>query len=564
MKNEISDAYRRVIDPKLAPAVSFARGARSKVVDDGVLDNTHSRYDSEVGFENIVPTVNITRVKVDDAEVVGVAKGPLLTGVPITVTTNSAGATMHAMKKRSDFAPNKTEVANFVRGHNLLMGKFDAFPTFEVTRESFEAYLSNCAPGKAVRLAAALASDELTFDGYSKHVFAKQETLLKQHGVQPRLVYQGTDMYNAVTAVVATQLAKNMHLAFSKTNPKNAGNKVVFACGMSGEELGEVIDHAPGDVIESDMKNNDASQSGAWRKYEAMFYKKLGAPDWFVREFARNTSIRVWTRYGVAAPIEGQRWSGESTTTTGNSYVSMSLILASLDEAGVRESTNIHGGDDYLGFSVDPRNELPAAIEKVVAAAGMKAEVFRPKTVDHATFYRKRYPYCQEIGSRLPVPQFGRVLAKLNLRPNKNSEVNDRDYMAGKYASAAYESRHVPVIRDILQQTAIELSQTPYFDSDNILARRSIGADVARAAVANAVAFSQDEVSSYCEVVYGQNFQDVVDVYSRMAQGCKDFCDGWVLVGDAKNPARNKRDNHRYRPCMLHGDVIDSLVKHDT
>jgi len=129
------------------------------------------------------------------------------------------------------------------------------------------------------------------------------------------------------------ELNNRMKEVFSLRNPLNTGNRIVYACGVSGEELGDIMESSGGEPIESDMKNNDGSQSKEFRKYEAMFYRKLGAPDWFVREFAKTTSIRVWTRYGIAADVVGQRWSGETTTTTGNSYVSMALLQVAHERA---------------------------------------------------------------------------------------------------------------------------------------------------------------------------------------------------------------------------------------
>jgi len=409
----------------------------------------------------------------------------------------------------------------------------------------------------------ALAGPCLQFDGQTKHVFAKPEALLKEHNSQPRIVYQGTDLYNALTGAVVWKLAAVMHQVFGLENPLNTGNKVIFACGMGGDQLGDLIQNAKGDPVESDMKNNDASQPGAWRKYEAMFYKKLGAPDWFVREFAKNTSIRVWTRYGVEATVKGQRWSGESTTTTGNSYVSMAQVLRALERAEIVESTNIHGGDDYLGIAVDPKGQLPQAIVDTVAAGPMKAEVVVPKSKHHATFYRKRYVES-EIGRR-PVPQFGRVLAKLNVRANLNAEVNDKDYMAGKYASAAYEHRHVPVIRDILLNVSRTLSDKPYFDDREARKFKDIkGGFVNVCEVAEkAPVHDEGTMSSFCEDVYGHGFFDIVDLYSYIAQSCIDYCNGWTFV-DKKKCIRNKANSSDYVPPKLAGVVVDSLVAADT
>nr|QDH89311.1 MAG: RNA-dependent RNA polymerase [Riboviria sp.] len=285
------------------------------------------------------------------------------------------------------------------------MAKFLPQETIRVDKDLMDEYFATCDPSKARRLLEALDGAQWNSEMDTKHVFAKQEVLLKDHKAQPRVVYQGTDMYNALTGPVVMELNNRMKEIFSLRNPLNTGNIALYACGMKGEEMGEIMEQARGNPIESDAKNNDGSQSKEFRKYEAMFYRKLGAPDWFVREFARTLKVRVWTRYGICAEVSGERWSGETTTTTGNSYVHMALIQAAHERAEIKNSTNIHGGDDYLGYVEGDELKFKDAVEKVFDDSGMVAEVV-PQTARHyATFYRKRY-VRGTIGTR-PVPQFG-------------------------------------------------------------------------------------------------------------------------------------------------------------
>jgi len=534
--------------------------SRSSVTSEGIESNAYTEYDHEVKFENIDVSVNVTRVKNDDDFSIGVAKGAIMANVPITIPTNTSASTMHAMKKRCDYAPHLENELAFREGHALLMSKFDPLDVIRVDKDLISKYLAKCAGGKAERLLAALAEHQLNSDMAVKHVFAKQEALLKEHRTQPRIVYQGSDMYNALTGPVVMELNDRMKTVFSLSNPKNTGNRAIYACGSSGETLGDIMESSPGVAIESDMKNNDGSQSKEFRKYEAMFYRKLGAPDWFVREFAKTTKIRVWTRYGVAGSIEGQRWSGETTTTTGNSYVSMALMQAAMDRAGIAESTNIHGGDDYLGYVVGDADAVKSSIEAVVSVSGMKAEVVPQVGRHHATFYRKRY-VRSPIGVR-PVPQFGRVLSKLNLRPNRNAQINDRDYMAGKYLCSAYEHRHVPIIRDLLLSTSEALSPTPYLDVratklNEMGDKTKIGAVIHTTPV-----HPITEFDDYLQEVYGIGMDSLVETYQAASQSALDYCAGWCLV-DKRGRVHNKKDNHRYKPPILGGDTVDALVRVD-
>jgi len=231
-----------VIDKKRKPP----RFVKSSVVADGVEYDGFTRYDSDVKFANLVPSVNVCRVKDDDATDYGVVKGALIEGVPITVPKNDAGATMHAMKKRSDYAPSAPSMEQFKIGHDLLMSKFSAHETIRPDREMINEFISGYSPGKAARLLEALQKPQLNYDGDTKHAFAKQEVLLKEHGAQPRIVYQGTDMYNLIAGVVVQELAKRMKWVFSDANPLNRGNRVIFAAGLHNEELGDLLESSPG------------------------------------------------------------------------------------------------------------------------------------------------------------------------------------------------------------------------------------------------------------------------------------------------------------------------------
>jgi hypothetical protein len=539
-------------------ALKKAAAKRNSVKADGLEEDRHTRYDSEVAFANIRATANVTRVKDDTGPRLGVAKGAILEGVPITVPSNTAGATAHAMKKRCDHAPGVTNLEHFRKGHALLMSKVAQHDIIRVDETLVASYVRTCNPTKAERLMAAYRSGEYSWDGESKHVFAKQETLLKDHGAQPRIVYQGTDMYNFLTGCVVMEIQRRMKASLSHSNPLNTGNVVVFACGKSGEEIGDVIHAAPGEIIESDFSNNDGSQSAGFRKYEAMFYAKHGAPAWFVREFARNVQVRVWTRYGIEATVKGQRWSGETTTTTGNSYVGAVQLLACALEAGVTQSTHIHGGDDFLGIAPPGDAEkMVRVIPAVVASSGMEAKVFKAESRHHGTFYRKRY-VSDKVRTR-PVPQFGRVLAKINLRANQNTAVGDREYMAGKYYSAAYEHRYVPGIRELLLQTARQMSDKPHFDVRLTKMNEMGGVGDITRVVEESDAISLDSFSDFLRDVYGIGYEDLMYEYGRVADTCIGWLNQYTYVdkrgrGHSKSPPAVQK---------LGGQTIEALLARD-
>jgi hypothetical protein len=546
-----------IIDRKKGTSLQQKGKRFADVVADGPETNGFTRYDHDISFANIRPNVNVTRVKDDDATDYGVVKGSILAGVPLTIPKNDSGATLHAMKKRCDYSPSAPDMSVFKVGHDKVMSLFDAFPTIQPDRESIMDYVSGYTPSKAQRLLAVLEEQQLNWSGESKHVFAKQEVLLKEHGAQPRVVYQGTDMYNLIAGCVVVELAKRMKQVFSLSNPKNTGNRVIFAAGLKNEEIGDILESSPGVMVENDMKNNDGSQSVEFRRFEAMLYAKLGAPMWFVKEFARNTSVRVWTRYGVSAHVEGQMWSGVQNTTTGNSYVGMCCILAALQQAGIQESTNVHGGDDYLGvIPQGQEDKFVAALKVAVPAVGMTPEPVIPESREHATFYRKRYVRGRN-GTR-GVPQFGRVLAKLNVRSNMNSGVNDRDYMAGKYLSAAYEHRYAPGLSNILLEASAAMSDKPHVDAQTNREVGHKGAEFLREKI-EVEPIDYDSFNGFLNDVYGINHDQLCDLYGRVAESCVMWLNKWVTV-DKRGKAHSKRG----APVdKLTGEIVDALVRKD-
>jgi hypothetical protein len=236
----------------------------------------------------------------------------------------------------------------------------------------------------------------------------------------------------------------------------------------------------------------------------------------------------------------------------------MAIMQAALELAQVDNSTSLHGGDDYLGYVDGDEEKVKAGIKKATEASGMKAEVVVQPTRHMATFYRKRY-IRSSIGTR-PVPQFGRVLAKLNLRANRNTQINDRDYMAGKYLSAAYEHRFVPGIRHLLLETAEKLSDTPHFDTRQTKLAEMGGAENIKGLATNGPVHSVPEFSDFLLEVYGVNYDDLVDVYSRVAESCLDYCDGWVSVDRKTGKHFNRKNSVKYNAPKLCGDTVDSLV----
>jgi len=380
------------------------------------------------------------------------------------------------------------------------------------------AYLDEMSGSKRERLSVLLDSQDFTLPGYTdKVVFAKSEVLLKPDGAQPRVVYQGGDMYNLVMGSVVYYLSRNIAEELNRRNPLNKGNEVIYCVGMTADEIADIIHHTPGEACENDFKNNDGTQPAGVRKKEAMFYYKHGAPRWFVREFAQNTSVRVFTRYGVKGKVRGQRWSGEVTTTTGNGYVNACVSLAALHQSGIANSTTLIYGDDNLTYTSEDRKRVAEGFKDVSESIGMKSEFKVVEKRVGATFLRKRF--VPSVKRTFPVPSFGRVVSKLPVRANFNRAVSDADYMAGKVLSAAYEHRHIASLRTLLLETADQLSPSPHLDFRNQAMAYKYTAEELRDMTTNAEVIDADMLGSFLNAVYGVWEEGLVECYVSVCDG---------------------------------------------
>jgi hypothetical protein len=522
-----------------------------------------TEYNHETTFVNIKPNINVTDKTCAPTEnLKTVQRGLMADGVDITVVKNGGEAVTQGAKKRCDDCPlNDKPSPIFKRGHALLTFKVHEREKIIVDGPMIHRYLKTCSTTKAEKLGKIWTEQDFDLTNYeAKMVFAKTEVLVKEHGAAPRVIYQGTDLYNLLFGVVMMELSKRMKEELSETNPLNTGNRVIMACGRSDAEISSIIDNSPGKAIENDMSRNDSTQTVWMRRSEALLYAKLGAPMWWVREFAKTTGVDMWTRFGISAYINGQRWSGEVTTTPGNSYVNVCHTLAYLESIDITESTTLVYGDDGLTYTKQViKDDACERISKSISESGMIGKPVVHDDRTHATFLRKRYV----LGSNghKSVPQLGRVLAKLNVRGNFNDKVKDSEYMAGKYLSAAYEHRHLPVIRERLLKTSEALSDKPYLDRRN----QSVQAfGLTASTLADSVNLTQplsiDECETFCEKVYRSDYGSIICEYEAFCNSAID----WARTNLVSGKRGEKQREKVYNPPLRNSGTLSALCLVDT
>lgn len=174
--------------------------------------------------------------------------------------------------------------------------------------------------------------------------------------------------------------------------------------------------------------------------------KRCGAPSWFIRFYIANSKeFRVTSYdYGVSATIQNQLATGGTDTTGRNTVWNFCLWYCAVQQQKQKRTKVAILGDDVAG-SVQS-NFSCAKWTDLCAQAGMKLKARERNFYCDLTFLSRFF--VPKGTENCMVPLIGKALCRFNARANRNSEVSDAQYIAGKALSYAYEFRHVAYLRD--------------------------------------------------------------------------------------------------------------------
>jgi len=482
---------------------------------------------------------------------------------PAIVTATGTNAELFAMKKRLDHKPQLDVGEHFKVGYYALLKKIAPHEPILVTEDFLYNWMEELKPSKRRTM------DELFHEGileesscYTKSIITKLEAHNKAPGSAPRVVYDGTDASNLLMGAVTNELSKRMSKVLSLENPLNKGNTMIYTSGMARAKISSIIGSTPGKRVECDFKNNDATQPGGVRKYEAMFYKALGAPDWYVRLVAKSTKWTLFGKHGTVATVDGQRISGECPTASGNTFVNACTKLGAFELLKILKSRTFLLGDDELTIfppglfeTVEEQIELAEAYERVASESGMATETVFP-TKENATFLRQRTAFTEKGG--LPVPMIGRVLERLPLRVNANQAVSNQDYFAGKLLSAGHELRFLPGIAQMCAKYSLDMSTTPDLDPFFVKQEGLNGM-----AISNKLLhqdpnepMSEEDADAFMQSVYSTPWREIRDQIELVIFNLHDRVMGFIASSSSrgKMPPRYYLDNST-RDAIMAVDV---------
>jgi len=472
-----------------------------------------------------------------------VQKGPIVESVPVNVTRNDAATTLNAAAKRVDVKPQHHCGPATIEGYRKLLRMIgEQGPLIKVTVPEVEKWLKAQKPDKELRMRKLLSEPRYWQANTRAELFAKTETTLKPNGSDARVIHQYGDEANLEFGIVSNILNERLALRLSEDNDTFHNVRVIYPCGMGDKELAELRARQKGAVIEGDYSNQDATHPVQVRRLNACVFKRLGAPEWWLREYIEQENCIAYSRQlGLQWTIKGQNHSGECMVTINNVCLNAANNLASTEVISDDQDLRVLVyGDDVEAYTTASATAVAEATKNAAEGSGMTYKYQIPER-NKSTFLQTRI--FEADTNVIPVPKIGRILAKLNIRP-KLSEVPDREYMAGKYLSAAYKLRFLPLIRDTLTRVTDALSDKPHVEDahkfmdarsmrDNIDLTSKVAYDtVARDAIYSIYGISMEEANE-CFVEAG------IGVLQTIADGAS-VSKALSLMKRTKNPVKKK------------------------
>lgn len=463
--------------------------------------------------------------------------GPLIAQhypvVPLSCQRNF----LAAFDKRCNYHSDKRIDPVVTKANSRLLNRIcpSGLDPIEWSTDLFHAWNAQFEPEKQRRHLVCLPQIEActvkTFS--SKQIFVKVEALLKRHDPEwaPRIIYQSSDLHNALLGPVMQACTKRMFNALDlATDP----NEVVY-CGAykkTTEELCDFITYGASQhckFVESDFSSNDMTQVKDVHLLEILWLRRLGAPEWLTALMLYANTIPVRSRqYGMRATIKNQLPSGAQSTTFRNTLWNATQVECFATRHHFRGKCLLLG-DDVLLRVDNPwsrKQQIRRAYEFVTKQAHMKAKVKVRNHLSECEFLSKQF--IMTANGFVLVPKLGKALGRFNASANNNSGVSHREYLAGKALSYAYEFRHVPPISRCFQERYLQLAPTGgyslsglgWFSKGMFLRLGTMGV---LDAMENCKTCTRDDMTRFYHYKYGLTSTDVIELCLRFIFGEDDL-----------------------------------------
>lgn len=454
--------------------------------------------------------------------------GPLLKGLHPVVPDNGYYNAIAAFRKRCNYHTTK-RASEFVVCQALKFVERVSpakMESFEWTESLYHSWLDKFSQEKQARMNAAidvLCATQVK-DYSRKDIFVKVEALLVTHKPNwaPRVIYKGTDVYNAISGPIFNELMRRLDHCFENMRGpyrfRTAYRKTAdqFVPFIERDTQGNQF------WLEADFSSNDKYQCADVILLEMKLMRQLGCPEWFIRLHMKTDVFKVYSsKHGIAATLEHQLATGNTDTTFRNTFWNAALCFASLVAMKAPQASALVLGDDMLARVDGPVKYAEKTYTSICSQAQMEAKVVRHKNLWTATFL-SRFFVPHEGVMHLTVPIIGKALARFNMRANNNQAVSDHSYMAGKAMSYAYEFRFYPTLRDVFLERCVWEHKQFLSKKDTVLLQENLSWNSRQAGVTLSNVkdklvtkefLSDYDFNAFCFERYGLMSHEVIDLF---------------------------------------------------
>jgi hypothetical protein len=321
--------------------------------------------------------------------------------------------------------------------------------------ELFDKWNSQFDAAKQARQAKAVrygAVSEMTAKQFSdKQIFVKMEALLKRHDPDwaPRIIYQSSDIHNAVLGPIMQECTKRMFKCFDQRRGPDTF-EVMGAYKKTSEEIVAHLQRA-GDrrslFISTDFTANDSSQVLDVHMLEVNWLRRFGAPMWLTSlMLVANTFTATNYTYAMKVRIQNQLPTGAQSTTFRNSMWNATIMKAFTIHVGRTGTAAILGDDGVLRLDNATRRKrfYVRQYQFIAKLAHMKVKVCVNQTLQGVPFLSRWFTQLAN-GTYVTVPFLGKAIARFNVCPVP--KLDPAQYLCGKALSYSYEFRFFPAIR---------------------------------------------------------------------------------------------------------------------
>lgn len=443
--------------------------------------------------------------------------GPLLREEVPVVTGSDYESFMAAFNKRCNTThDDDIEDDEYTAAYDLTMSlPMDHCEPWEENEIDRARWMAKFDPQKRARMEQAYheISDTSMKAIGTKDLSVKHETLIKRNDPSwaPRVIYAGSDVFNAVTGPAAMVAMERFNAAIA-TGPI-AGIHTMTAYKQTDVALATFISGLPQNVhiVEGDYSANDKHQRYRVHLLFDAFLCVAKMPNWLRKLCKGINTFKVQSRhYGLTALLANQLPTGTTFTTVRNSFYNWAMFVTGmkLQKAGGRA---LILGDDLVACLNKPI-DLHAWVGHV-SNFKMVLKAKAPKFWGDATFLSRRLICDRE--EPCMVPLIGKAICRFNARALYTENKTHSQYMAGKSLSYAYEFRHVPFMRDYFLERFVSEDRSALSLDDLTWTAKTSGIDLSNIVPtikAENVLLSDEEFRDWAMEVYDLGLTDLEEI----------------------------------------------------